>query len=198
MLDVGCGTGSFALMLAERGVEIVGVDPAGASLVVARGTPGAGSVRWVHGDATAVPDDPAGRVDLGAHSRFIPATSISTGHTHELLLGMWELLQQLGRVPRLLIWDNESGIGRGKRHAEEVGLSRRPSERLVRRLTGGVSGGRRRDTSSPRTVPTSPPEGTKVPGPPRGRPGNVAYRAALVATVRRPDTDRVIDLAPHT
>ena len=34
---------------------------------------------------------------------------------------MWELLQQLGRVPRRLIWDNESGIGRGKRHAEGVG-----------------------------------------------------------------------------
>ena len=27
------------------------------------------------------------------------------------------LLQVLGRVPRRLIWDNESPIGRGKRHA---------------------------------------------------------------------------------
>ena len=34
---------------------------------------------------------------------------------------MWELLQQLGAVPRRLIWDNESGIGRGKRHADGVG-----------------------------------------------------------------------------
>ena len=33
---------------------------------------------------------------------------------------MWELLQQL-RVPRRLIWDNEAGIGRGKRHADGVG-----------------------------------------------------------------------------
>lgn len=31
------------------------------------------------------------------------------------------LLQVLGRVPRRLIWDNESGIGRGKRHADGVG-----------------------------------------------------------------------------
>lgn len=30
------------------------------------------------------------------------------------------LLQLLGRVPRRLIWDNETGIGRGKRHAEGV------------------------------------------------------------------------------
>jgi 2-polyprenyl-3-methyl-5-hydroxy-6-metoxy-1,4-benzoquinol methylase len=36
VLDVGCGTGTFAAMLAERGVEVVGVDPSGASLDVAR------------------------------------------------------------------------------------------------------------------------------------------------------------------
>ena len=34
---------------------------------------------------------------------------------------MWELLQQLGRVPRRLLWDNEAAIGRGKRHADGVG-----------------------------------------------------------------------------
>ena len=56
-----------------------------------------------------------------AHSRFMLARMIPTRHTHDLLLGMWELLQQLGRVPRRLIWDNESGIGRGRRHAEGVG-----------------------------------------------------------------------------
>jgi hypothetical protein len=56
-----------------------------------------------------------------AYSRFILAKVIPTRHTADLLLGMWELLQQLGRVPRRLIWDNESGIGRGKRHAEGVG-----------------------------------------------------------------------------
>jgi hypothetical protein len=56
-----------------------------------------------------------------AHSRFMVARMIPTRHTADLLLGMWELLRQLGRVPRRLIWDNESGIGRGKRHAEGVG-----------------------------------------------------------------------------
>lgn len=55
-----------------------------------------------------------------AHSRFILTTMIPTRHTQDLLLGMWDLLQQLGAVPRRLIWDNESGIGRGKRHAEGV------------------------------------------------------------------------------
>ena len=60
-------------------------------------------------------------VITAAHSRFMVAKMIPTRHTHDLLLGMWELLQLLGRVPRRLIWDNESGIGRGKRHAEGVG-----------------------------------------------------------------------------
>jgi hypothetical protein len=55
------------------------------------------------------------------HSRFMLGRMIPTRQTQDLLLGMWELLQQLGRVPRRLIWDNESGIGRGKRHAEGVG-----------------------------------------------------------------------------
>lgn len=54
VLDVGCGTGTFALMLAARGLDVTGVDPAEASLDVARGKPGADAVRWVHGDATTV------------------------------------------------------------------------------------------------------------------------------------------------
>jgi len=56
-----------------------------------------------------------------AHSRFMLARMIPTRHTQDLLLGMWLLLQALGRVPRRLVWDNESGIGRGKRHADGVG-----------------------------------------------------------------------------
>ncbi|CAM5735517.1 hypothetical protein [Streptomyces afghaniensis 772] [Streptomyces afghaniensis] len=55
VLDVGCGTGVFALLLAQRGVNVVGVDPAGASLDVARGKPGGERVRWIHGDATTLP-----------------------------------------------------------------------------------------------------------------------------------------------
>lgn len=60
-------------------------------------------------------------VITAAHSRFMLARMLPTRHTADLLLGMWELLSRLGAVPRRLIWDNESGIGRGKRHAEGVG-----------------------------------------------------------------------------
>jgi hypothetical protein len=59
-------------------------------------------------------------VITAAHSRFILGQMIPTRTTADLLLGMWKLLQLLGRVPRRLIWDNETGIGRGKRHAEGV------------------------------------------------------------------------------
>ena len=45
---------------------------------------------------------------------------IPTRKTEDLLLGSWELIRQLGRVPRRLIWDNESGIGRGGRLADGV------------------------------------------------------------------------------
>ena len=49
-----------------------------------------------------------------AYSRVILARMIPTRTTADLLLGMWALLRQLGKVPRRLIWDNEAGIGRGK------------------------------------------------------------------------------------
>jgi transposase len=53
-------------------------------------------------------------VMTAGHSRFMLGRMIPTRKTPDLLLGSWELLNQLGRVPRRLIWDNESGIGRGK------------------------------------------------------------------------------------
>lgn len=55
VLDIGCGTGSFACLLAGRGIEVTAVDPALASLDVARGKPGSERVRWLHGDATTLP-----------------------------------------------------------------------------------------------------------------------------------------------
>jgi hypothetical protein len=59
-------------------------------------------------------------VIVAAHSRFITGRMLPTRKTQDLLLGSWELIQQLGRVPRRLIWDNEAGIGRGGRLAAGV------------------------------------------------------------------------------
>lgn len=56
IVDVGCGTGSLAVRLAGLGFSVTGVDPAGASLDVARAKPNADLVTWVHGDATSLVD----------------------------------------------------------------------------------------------------------------------------------------------
>lgn len=55
VIDVGCGTGTFACALARKGVRLTAVDPAAASLDVARGKPGADDVTWILGDATDLP-----------------------------------------------------------------------------------------------------------------------------------------------
>jgi SAM-dependent methyltransferase len=54
IVDIGCGTGCLAVRLAELGKQVVGVDPAAASLDVARAKPFAEHVMWIHGDATAL------------------------------------------------------------------------------------------------------------------------------------------------
>ncbi|MFC6566595.1 class I SAM-dependent DNA methyltransferase [Actinoplanes utahensis] len=47
ILDLGCGTGSLAIRLAVSGLSVTGVDPAAASLDVARAKPGAHLVTWL-------------------------------------------------------------------------------------------------------------------------------------------------------
>ena len=55
VVDIGCGTGTFACLLASRGLDVTGIDPAAAMLAVARRKAGADRVRWLHGDAAALP-----------------------------------------------------------------------------------------------------------------------------------------------
>lgn len=61
VLDVGCGTGTFACRLAGQGMEVTGLDPAAASLAVARSKPGAELVHWI---AAGAADAPPLGVDL--------------------------------------------------------------------------------------------------------------------------------------
>src|SRR2546422_7839843 len=55
VLDVGCGTGTFACLLAAKGIDVVALDPAAASLAIGRAKPGADQVRWIHGEVVALP-----------------------------------------------------------------------------------------------------------------------------------------------
>ncbi|MDZ5078754.1 class I SAM-dependent methyltransferase [Nesterenkonia sp. HG001] len=52
VLDIGCGTGVFALRLARAGLAVVGIDPAEASIDIARNKPGADAVTWHVGTVT--------------------------------------------------------------------------------------------------------------------------------------------------
>jgi SAM-dependent methyltransferase len=95
VLDVGCGTGTFALLLAERGLDVIGVDPAGESLAVARAKPGAERVRWIHGDATTLPPL---TVDLATMTANV-AQAIADGPTWEgTLHGVYEALRPGGHL----------------------------------------------------------------------------------------------------
>ena len=76
VLDVGCGTGCLALRLAAGGRRVVGVDPAEASLDVARAKEGASDVTWIHGDATAVPEALRG-VDLAVMTGNVAQVFVS-------------------------------------------------------------------------------------------------------------------------
>jgi SAM-dependent methyltransferase len=55
VLDVGCGTGCLAIELARTGRTVVGVDPAAASLEVAKAKDGSDAVTWIHTDAAVIP-----------------------------------------------------------------------------------------------------------------------------------------------
>ncbi len=52
---------------------------------------------------------------VAAFSGFIMAVLLPTRKTGDLLAGMWHLLSGLGGVPKMLVWDNESGIGQHHR-----------------------------------------------------------------------------------
>lgn len=55
VLDIGCGTGCLAILLARGGRTVVGVDPSEASLEVARSKDAAARITWLQGDAATVP-----------------------------------------------------------------------------------------------------------------------------------------------
>jgi SAM-dependent methyltransferase len=65
VVDVGCGTGNAALLAAERGAQVTGVDPAERLLEVARADAEARGLEatFVKGDAASIPLDD-GTMDL--------------------------------------------------------------------------------------------------------------------------------------
>jgi SAM-dependent methyltransferase len=95
VLDIGCGTGTFACLLARRDLTVTGVDPAGASLDVARTKPGADRVRWVHGYAT---DLPPLQVDLVTMTANVAQVFVTDAEWAATLRASYAALRPGGRL----------------------------------------------------------------------------------------------------
>lgn len=95
VLDVGCGTGCLAVLLAERGRTVVGVDPAEASLEVARAKDRAGDITWVHGDATTLP---ALDADLAVMTGNVAQVFLTDGDWARTLGGIHGALRSGGHL----------------------------------------------------------------------------------------------------
>ena len=94
VLDVGCGTGELTCWLARLGGDVVGVDPAEASLEVAKGKEFADRVRWIHGDATTLPPL---QVDLAVMTGNVAQVFLTDEDWAETLNGVRDALRPGGR-----------------------------------------------------------------------------------------------------
>lgn len=120
VLDVGCGTGCLGVLLADTGRTVMGVDPAEASLDVARSKTRAktrsrarskdeaGKVTWVHGDATTVPSFDA---DLAVMTGNVAQVFLTDEEWSQTLGGIHTALRPTGwlafevRRPQRRIWE---------------------------------------------------------------------------------------------
>src|SRR4051794_5164764 len=95
VMDVGCGTGTFAVMLANSGVQVIGVDPAQASLDVAARKPGADGVTWVCADATSLPP---GGVDVVTMTGNVAQVFVDDDEWATVLQSAWQVLRPGGHL----------------------------------------------------------------------------------------------------
>ncbi len=97
LLDVGCGTGTFALELAHRGYDVTAVDPAPQMVAMAARKDTGRSVKWVTGSVTDL------AIDLRVNA------AIMTGHAFQCLLEdtqISELFEAVGKrlLPKGSFW----------------------------------------------------------------------------------------------
>jgi transposase len=59
-------------------------------------------------------------VMVTGYARWLSARLVPSGAVEDLLGGWWALLQALGAVPRVLVWDGEAAIGRWRRGRSEL------------------------------------------------------------------------------
>jgi SAM-dependent methyltransferase len=82
-------------MLADRGRTVVGVDPAEASLEVARSKHHNGRITWVHGDATTLPTLGA---DLAVMTGYVAQVFLTDENWARTLQGIHAALRPSGHL----------------------------------------------------------------------------------------------------
>lgn len=95
VLDIGCGTGTFACRLAAKSVEVIGLEPASASLNVAKTKQWSDRVRWIHGTAI---DLPAIKVDLVTMTANVAQVFLTDEEWKETLLAIRNVLRPEGKL----------------------------------------------------------------------------------------------------
>lgn len=109
ILDVGCGTGSLAVLLAERGHTVVALDPAEASLAVAKAKDPEGRVTWLFRDAATPPPVEA---DLAVMTGNVAQVMLTDADWTRALRGIRSALRPRGllafetRRPERRIWED--------------------------------------------------------------------------------------------
>lgn len=106
VLDLGCGTGRLTTALARAGHRVTGIDPARASLDVARRKPGAAAVTWIHGTA---PDAPGDTFDLALMTSHVAQIFVEDAEWRAVLAELHRALRPGGR----LAFDSRDPSARG-------------------------------------------------------------------------------------
>lgn len=94
VLDIGCGTGTFACMLAQSGHEVTALDPARASLDIALNKAGADKVRWIQRDIAELPPL---QVDLVTMPGNVAQVFVTDEEWYAALAGVRAALRPAGR-----------------------------------------------------------------------------------------------------
>src|SRR5258708_5673914 len=95
VLDIGRGPGSLACLRAPLNIEVPAVDPAVASLHVARHKAHADRVRWLVGDATTLPTL---AVDLATMTGNVAQVFLDDEEWAATLCAAWRAVAPAGRL----------------------------------------------------------------------------------------------------